>query len=69
MNFRHKYWITVLEFPCLIAAGIILYTEIGYRGLFGLLLAFIGFELHLIYHRIEREENIRNKAVRQIKPD
>lgn len=56
MNFKHKYWIAAIEFPCIIAALLILYPRIGFWGLAGLFLAFVGFELHLIYHRIEREE-------------
>ena len=65
MNFRHKYWIAVIEFPCIIAGALLLYPRIGFWGLLGVFLSFVGFELHLIYHRIEREENQRRKAKEQ----
>lgn len=47
------------------AALYILYPYLELRGLFGLFLAFVGFELHLIWHRRDRE----TKAARRKQED
>ena len=61
INFKHKYWIAAIEFPCIIAAILILLPRLGWWGSIGLFFAFVGFELHLIYHRIEREEKAQKR--------
>lgn len=64
----HKYYIAAIEFPVIALALLLLWDGfqlkgwIGLEALAGLFLAFVGFELHLIYHRKEREENQRKRA-------
>jgi hypothetical protein len=64
----HKYYIAAVEFPTIALALLLIWDGfglsgwIGFKALLGLFLAFVGFELHLIYHRKEREENLRKKA-------
>lgn len=64
----HKYYIAAVEFPTIALALLLIWDGFGLSGLtgikalLGLFLAFVGFKLHLIYHRIEREENMRKKA-------
>ncbi|PKN74266.1 MAG: hypothetical protein CVU49_08570 [Candidatus Cloacimonetes bacterium HGW-Cloacimonetes-2] len=63
----HKYYIAAVEFPTIALALLLIWDGFGLQGwvgieaLAGLFLAFVGFELHLIYHRKEREENLAKK--------
>ncbi|MDD4806862.1 MAG: hypothetical protein PHO35_08780 [Candidatus Cloacimonetes bacterium] len=67
----HKYYIAAVEFPTIALALLLIWDGFGLSGwigleaLFGLFLAFVGFELHLIYHRKEREEKMQKKAETQ----
>ena len=67
----HKYYIAAVEFPTIALALLLIWDGFGLSGwigleaLFGLFLAFVGFELHLIYHRKEREENLQKNAENQ----
>jgi len=69
----HKYLIAAIEWPIIALALMLIWEGFGLQGwvgieaLGGLFLAFVGFELHLIYHRKEREENQRKKQEQQIK--
>jgi hypothetical protein len=56
----HQYLVAGIEFGCFIGAVILLFPKLGYLGILGLFLAFVGFELHLIYHRRIRER-LRDK--------
>jgi hypothetical protein len=70
-NFMHKYFIAAVEFPVIALALLLLWDGfqlqgwIGLEALAGLFLAFVGFELHLIYHRKEREEKLQAKNKRK----
>jgi len=61
----HKYYIAAIEWPVIALALLLIWKGFGLQGwlgiqaLAGLFLAFVGFELHLIYHRQEREEKQR----------
>ncbi|MDZ4181608.1 MAG: hypothetical protein U1B83_01930 [Candidatus Cloacimonadaceae bacterium] len=67
----HKYYIAAIEFPVIALALLLIWDGFGLQGwvgieaLAGLFLAFVGFELHLIYHRKEREENQQKRAAKQ----
>lgn len=69
----HKYYIAAVEWPIIALALLLIWKGfglqgwIGFQGLLGLFLAFVGFELHLIYHRKEREENMRKKEAKENK--
>lgn len=68
----HKYYIAAVEFPTIALALLLIWDGFGLSGwvgieaLAGLFLAFVGFELHLIYHRKEREENLAKKAAKKL---
>ncbi|PKN77991.1 MAG: hypothetical protein CVU48_09755 [Candidatus Cloacimonetes bacterium HGW-Cloacimonetes-1] len=57
------YLLAAIEWAIMLAAIIILYPIIGFMGLLGLFLAFVGFELHLIWHRIDRERKQEKKKL------
>lgn len=67
----HKYLIAAIEWPIIALALMLIWEGFGLHGwvgieaLGGLFLAFVGFELHLIYHRKEREENQRKRQEAQ----
>ncbi|HPF09689.1 MAG: hypothetical protein PHU99_02745 [Candidatus Cloacimonetes bacterium] len=73
----HKYYIAAVEFPTIALALLLIWdgfglsSWMGLEALLGLFLAFVGFELHLIYHRKEREENQQKRCEKaaKIKPD
>lgn len=64
----HKYYIAAIEFPVIALAVWLIWDAfdlqgwVGLEALVGLFLAFVGFELHLIYHRKEREERQQHRA-------
>ena len=64
----HKYYIAAVEFPTIALALLLIWDGfklsgwVGVEAIIGLFLAFVGFELHLIYHRKEREENAQKRA-------
>ena len=68
----HKYYIAAVEFPTIALALLFIWDRFGLSGwvgieaLAGLFLAFVGFELHLIYHRKEREENLAKNATKKL---
>ena len=47
----HQYLLAAIEFAFIIAALILLFPILHWGGLIGLFFAFVGFELHLIWHR------------------
>ncbi len=47
--------LALVEWIIMAAALYLLFPALGWRGLIGLFLAFVGFELHLIWHRRDRE--------------
>lgn len=51
----NQYVLAIVEWIIMATALYILYPYLELRGLFGLFLAFVGFELHLIWHRRDRE--------------
>jgi len=57
----NQYILAVVEWIIMAAALFILFPYLGWRGLFGLFLAFVGFELHLIWHRRDRESKAATK--------
>lgn len=61
------YLLAAIEWAIMLAAIIILYPIIHFMGLLGLFLAFVGFELHLIWHRIDRERKQEKKRPEQNK--
>ena len=54
-NVLHQYLLAAIEWVCFVIALILLYPKVGYMGILGLFFAYVGFELHLIYHRRDRE--------------
>ncbi len=61
------YLLAAIEWAIMLAAIIILYPIIHFMGLLGLFLAFVGFELHLIWHRTDRERKQEKKRQEQDK--
>lgn len=57
----NQYLLAAIEFGFIGASLFILYFKLGLEGLFGLFLAFVGFELHLIWHRKDREAKAARK--------
>ncbi|GAB1366619.1 hypothetical protein MASR1M36_14900 [Candidatus Cloacimonadaceae bacterium] len=51
----NQYLLAAIEFAFIGAALFILFPILGWMGLLGLFFAFVGFELHLIWHRRDRE--------------
>lgn len=51
----NQYVLALVEWIIMAAALYLLFPALGWRGLIGLFLAFVGFELHLIWHRRDRE--------------
>ncbi|MDD2229908.1 MAG: hypothetical protein PHY48_10905 [Candidatus Cloacimonetes bacterium] len=53
--------LALVEWIIMAAALYLLFPSLGWRGLVGLFLAFVGFELHLIWHRNDRETRAARK--------
>ena len=51
----NQYLLAAIEFAIIGVALYLLFPILDWRGLFGLFFAFVGFELHLIWHRRDRE--------------
>ncbi len=57
----NQYVLAIIEWIVMAIALYILYPYLELRGLFGLFLAFVGFEMHLIWHRRDRETKAARK--------
>ncbi len=57
----NQYLLAAIEFSFIGAALFLLYPFLHWQGLFGLFLGFVGFELHLIWHRKDRETKAAQK--------
>lgn len=57
----HQNVLAIVEWIIMAAALYLLFPALGWRGLVGLFLAFVGFELHLIWHRRDRETRAAKK--------
>lgn len=57
----NQYVLALVEWIIMAAALYLLFPALGWRGLIGLFLAFVGFELHLIWHRRDRETKAARK--------
>ncbi|PKN72964.1 MAG: hypothetical protein CVU50_05400 [Candidatus Cloacimonetes bacterium HGW-Cloacimonetes-3] len=57
----NQYLLAAIEFSFIGSALFVLFPILGWEGLFGLFLAFVGFELHLIWHRKDRETKAAQK--------
>jgi hypothetical protein len=51
----HQYLLAAIEFAFIGAALYLLFPILGWSGLFGLFFAFVGFKLHIIWHRRDGE--------------
>ncbi|MDY0152652.1 MAG: hypothetical protein RBS43_10305 [Candidatus Cloacimonas sp.] len=51
----NQYVLAIVEWIIMAVALYLLFPTLGWMGLIGLFLAFVGFELHLIWHRRDRE--------------
>jgi hypothetical protein len=65
----HQYLLAAIEFTIMGLALYLLYPILHWRGLFGLFFAFVGFELHLIWHRKDREQKARDNNNCPWKPE
>jgi hypothetical protein len=63
----NQYVLAIIEWIVMAAALYILYPYLELRGLFGLFLAFVGFEMHLIWHRRDRETKAARKKEKENK--
>lgn len=57
----HQYLLAAIEWVIMAIALYLLYPSLGWKGLLGLFFAFVGFELHLIWHRRDRETKAAKK--------
>jgi hypothetical protein len=48
---KNQYLLAAIEFSFIGAAMYLLYPALHWPGLFGLFFAFVGFKLHIIWHR------------------
>ncbi|GAB1468835.1 hypothetical protein MASR2M64_15910 [Candidatus Cloacimonadota bacterium] len=53
--------LALVEWIIMAAALYLLFPYLDWRGLVGLFLAFVGFEMHLIWHRRDRETRAARK--------
>ncbi|MCB5264807.1 MAG: hypothetical protein PHT37_05795 [Candidatus Cloacimonetes bacterium] len=53
--------LAIVEWIIMAAALYLLFPALGWGGLVGLFLAFVGFEMHLIWHRRDRETKAARK--------
>jgi hypothetical protein len=61
----NQYVLAIVEWIIMAAALYLLYPKLGWVGLFGLFLAFVGFEMHLIWHRRDRETKAAKKKEKE----
>ncbi|MCB5262697.1 MAG: hypothetical protein LHW64_01575 [Candidatus Cloacimonetes bacterium] len=59
----NQYVLAIVEWIIMAAALYLLFPAFGWRGLIGLFLAFVGFEMHLIWHRRDRETKAAKKKI------
>ncbi len=52
----NQYWLAAIEWVVMGVAIWLLWPYLEFRGMLGLFLAFVGFEMHLIWHRRDREK-------------
>ena len=61
----NQYWLAAIEWVIMAIALWLLWPYLGFKGLLGLFFAFVGFELHLIWHRRDRETKAERKKQQQ----
>ncbi|MDD4309938.1 MAG: hypothetical protein PHO32_06120 [Candidatus Cloacimonetes bacterium] len=57
----NQYLLAAIEFTFIGAALFLLFPILLWKGMLGLFFAFVGFELHLIWHRRDRETKAAKK--------
>jgi len=57
----HQYLLAAIEWAFMAAGLWLMWPYLGFKGLLGLFFAFVGFELHLIWHRRDRETKAARK--------
>ena len=57
----NQYVLAIVEWIVMAIALWLLFPYLRWRGEFGLFLAFVGFEMHLIWHRRDRETKAAKK--------
>ena len=63
----NQYLLAAIEFSFIIAAIILLFPVLDWKGLVGLFFAFVGFKLHIIWHR--RDAETKKAKIEQFKKD